>query len=58
MSKRLMKFEQPGIESVIVEICIGSKKWCIITIYRSEHEVYGIKPGELFNKMSKSLLVM
>jgi len=49
--KRLMKFEHPGIEAIIVEIQIGSRKWCVISIYRSED----VTPGIFIEKLSQSV---
>jgi len=31
-----MKFEHDDIESIVVELHIGNKKWCVISIYRNE----------------------
>jgi len=49
--KRLRKFEHPDIEAIIVEIQIGSRKWCVISIYRSED----VTPGIFIEKLSKSV---
>jgi len=49
--KRLRKFEHPDIEAIIVEIQIGSRKWCVISIYRSED----VTPGIFIDKLSKSV---
>ena len=34
--KRIKKFECEEIETIAVELKIGSQKWCIISVYRSE----------------------
>ena len=34
--KRLNKFEHEDIETIVVELNIDSKKWCVISIYRNE----------------------
>ena len=44
--------EPLGIESIIVQLRIGSAKWCIITIYRSESVT---SPDEFFSEFTKSL---
>jgi len=49
--KRLMKFEHPDIEAIIVEIQIGNRKWCVISIYRSED----VTPGVFIEKLSQSV---
>ena len=49
--KRLRKFEHPDIEAIIVEIQIGSRKWCVISIYRSED----VTPGIFIEKLSQSV---
>ena len=49
--KRLRKFEHEDIEAIIVEMHIGSRKWCIISIYRSED----VTPVVFLEKLSQSL---
>ena len=49
--KRLQKFECEEIETIVVEIHIGSKKWCIISIYRNGD----VNPRIFLDKLSKSL---
>ena len=49
--KRLNKFEHDDIEAIIVEMHIGKKKWCVISIYRSED----VSPAVFIEKLSKSL---
>ena len=52
--KRLRIYESSEIESIVVELRIGSKKLCILTIYRSEP----ITPDDFFTDISKSLDVI
>ena len=33
--KRLRKFEHEDIETIVVEMHIGNRKWCVISIYRN-----------------------
>ena len=49
--KRLRKFESDAIETVVVEIHLGSKKWCIVTIYRNED----VNPATFLENLSTSL---
>ena len=49
--KRLRKFEHEDIEAIIVEMHIGSKKWCVISIYRSED----VTPRVFIEKLSQSV---
>ena len=49
--ERLAKFEHPDIEAIIVEIQIGNRKWCVISIYRSED----VTPGVFIEKLSQSV---
>ena len=49
--KRLRKFEHADIETIVVEMHIGNKKWCIISIYRNED----VSPKTFLDKLSQSL---
>ena len=49
--KRLKKFEQPEIETIVIEINISGQKWCIISIYRNED----VNPSTFFSYLSQSL---
>ena len=49
--KRLRKFEHDDIESIVVEMHIGNKKWCFISIYRNED----VSPKTFLDKLSQSL---
>ena len=49
--KRLRKFEHEDIETIVVEMHIGNRKWCIISIYRNED----ISPKTFLDKLSQLL---
>jgi len=49
--KRLKKFECQEIETIAIELRIGSQKWCIISVYRSEQ----ITVDSFLSNFSKTL---
>ena len=49
--KRLRKFESEDIETIVVELHLGSKKWCALSIYRNEDT----SPASFLDKLSTSL---
>ena len=49
--KRLRKYEHEDIETIVVEINIGSQKWCVISLYRNED----INAESFLGQLSQSL---